>query len=481
MGILKINKSSPRERSSDSDFPAELRRRSLDEDRYSPAMRPSYSYFWGGVLFLALILCVVGAVGYWLSVSTSGVKAKSVYAYFELRTLGPTSRPVPGARVYHKKNQVGVTDSYGEWRRFMKVRVGSKVTFHVRKKQGGQLLYGKKIFQLPRDIAVGREPELSGSIQLKFAKRQPKVRSIEPSASAVVAGTVESIRPALSQSKKATDKEVFLATSRFYRSVWFSVMDSQAGDSLAEKKTAQLRSFVVPRLKNFAKSWGLLLSPQAEWQISIRHLPIDASGGKIPGLIRVVSNQYGDTEKIDFLRNYTGSAEKTARVILRGLKSHVAYPHWVFATDSRQVALKQQPQQQFWTVKGGDRLTDGSRVLQPVKFDSRRRLSTLGDCGRSRCLFYSAKAPSFPPFSSWKHYSVKIYGAPSSSLSVYVSGIKAKFIGSKTWRFWGTNKANMYLAVAHGQKVIARKLIRPKRDGVIVSLPKPEVVRKSPQ
>lgn len=90
----------------------------------------------------------------------------SPYAYFEVKAIDPDGRPVAGAIVKEGARQVGVTDSFGEWRRFMRVRPGATVMLEISKQLGGATLAAVKSLAVPPALPKDGDIELTGSVRL---------------------------------------------------------------------------------------------------------------------------------------------------------------------------------------------------------------------------------------------------------------------------------------------------------------------------
>lgn len=89
-----------------------------------------------------------------------------VYAYFEVRALDQSGRPVAGALVKNSGKKVGTTDSFGEWRRYMKVPLGSTIPISVVKNHNGVSASAIKNFAVPPSRPDKADIELRSSIQL---------------------------------------------------------------------------------------------------------------------------------------------------------------------------------------------------------------------------------------------------------------------------------------------------------------------------
>lgn len=83
---------------------------------------------------------------------------------FEVRAIDPSGHPVAGAEVWLQEQQVGVTDSFGVWRRTMRVDSGAEA----------KLLFKKKYSALHRRSPAG---EYAG--EKSFTVRSDESRRIQ--------------------------------------------------------------------------------------------------------------------------------------------------------------------------------------------------------------------------------------------------------------------------------------------------------------
>lgn len=78
-------------------------------------------------------------------------------AVFEVRAIDVQGHPVAGAEVWLETQQVGMTDSFGIWRRNLKLPESSEARFHFRKRFSGSKTNGiLREFAAVKSFHVGK-------------------------------------------------------------------------------------------------------------------------------------------------------------------------------------------------------------------------------------------------------------------------------------------------------------------------------------
>jgi hypothetical protein len=202
------------------------------------------------------LMTIFGAMKPWSYFSQPNL----VYAYFEVRALDENGRPIAGAVVKNAGKRVGTTDSFGEWRRYMQVPLGSTVPISLTKKTSNQLLFVSKNFAVPPVKQEKNEIELRSSVQLMPTEPATVGSDVDGSARAS-----ESTNATIVQTPEATPKiirqdgEALLDFSDL-GSVWFTASDTRNDKEL------------VPALVTRAKELGLKVEKNSPWQIQLTNL-----------------------------------------------------------------------------------------------------------------------------------------------------------------------------------------------------------------
>lgn len=244
--------------------------------------------FYGLAVLLFSGLLALGV--YFFSLLANDVEASEQFVYVEVRAVGESGSPIAGAQVLHGGKAVGVTDSFGQWRRYLKLALGSTAVIELRKNIAGRDLSATKVLTVPPD---------RNDQSLNIALGGPVTMSSRPGsrASAIekaVANPIPAEQTAAQPAAKDTDAS----------KVWFVASAGGVSPRLKE---------VVSELKREAETKGILGSQRSDWQVLLQH--ITSAEGDFEGLIRISSKGQG-AEALDFLRNYHNSSTYTAQRIL---------------------------------------------------------------------------------------------------------------------------------------------------------------------
>ena len=79
---------------------------------------------------------------------------------FRTRAISESGHPVAGADVRIQDKKLGVTDSFGEWRRYLKLKPGSQFDLQVIKEKDKVRYQGTKPVMIPHDINPSGGTEL---------------------------------------------------------------------------------------------------------------------------------------------------------------------------------------------------------------------------------------------------------------------------------------------------------------------------------
>ena len=127
-----------------------------------------------GAAFVGVLVAFVAAFVAFYNARTSTVDAgPTVHAYFEIKAIDVDGRPVAGATVVHNDEQVGSTDSFGEWRRFLRVAPGQTYRVQLSKSTPSGELVAVKNLAVPANVPENTDVELTGSVKMFFSEASP--------------------------------------------------------------------------------------------------------------------------------------------------------------------------------------------------------------------------------------------------------------------------------------------------------------------
>jgi hypothetical protein len=410
-----------------------------------------------------------------------------VYAYFEVRAVDQTGRPVAGAVVKNAGKKVGTTDSFGEWRRFMRVPLGTTVPITLMKSVGkSDVLYATKNFAVPpakperSDVEIRASIQLlaAGALEVKAVADQSSEKSIsdqnqrinEPSTYRVKldknndSATLPSPTLALtSAGTAASASRVFAST---HESIYFEAIGS---------KNSLLAKEIVPALEQRVKELGVKVDPNAAWKVRLtglldRPAQIGPDGG---GLVLVSSFDQSSQAPVEFLRNYQSDARVTARGILYILTRQVQKNVAVFQTpDQRWIAALPASSSTLWNIAPSMSFSGHGRILsassEVYKDTSWRGVilkaspSEQSPCstGDSTCQIYLRSYAEVPPVPGWVRLKLRTSTKFKDLTKIFVSGYEARQIESDLFEYWGQDKAKANLSAVSAGRVLHRAQVQ---------------------
>lgn len=361
--------------------------------------------FLAGVLGLSIL--VLGGGIYTFSSWYFGQSDRD-YVYFELKVVDQEGHPISGAELSHHQQQIGVTDSFGEWRRFLRVDLGQAYSLKVSKNYRGEDLAVIKNFAIPVRASLDEKAvEVSGRILL--ASHDVKQSRDERIASAtwkpVTNTNLQQNRrrdiPGLANLRSPMEivAEVPSTTQGVpeIKAVWTYQISNLSGWAQEDRKRATyVRSAVMKALQDQTES---LMAPATvgNWAIHVRHLPVPEQNG----LLLVESRADDPRYNFSLLKNYLPGAERTATA----LRSAIA------------------------------------RMLNQLE---------------------SNESPVF----GWREYDLQARGsAEMNGLTVYAGGYLAKHLGQGKFKYWGPEGRHSNITMVSDGKVVHRERIKNTEQG----------------
>lgn len=266
-------------------------------------VRTRYPNFWFGAFLLSCLFLSLGMGTYWLLTRSGGSKLPS-QVYVEMKVIDETGHPIAGADVYYKGKRLGVTDSFGEWRRFLKTRLGVTIPLQVRKQTEHDLVTVTKNIAVPLKLEKNGEVEIHTSVRLS---RQA------PAASTNFSSGGDRTEERETSSELSDDPGSPITA---ISSVWFKVIPAHQ-NPFAVSREAWLSQELIPALNELAeKEWRL---DSSSTQIILQHIDLPTRAS-FPGLVRIVGRVPGG-HPFDILSNYNEDPSRLARSLLRSIES----------------------------------------------------------------------------------------------------------------------------------------------------------------
>ncbi len=122
-------------------------------------------------------LSIISALGIFLAIvclssliltvlDQSQLISEKRFAYLEFKIMSPNGNVSPGADVYINGEKMGISDSFGEWRRFVRVGLGNELKIDISKGNTYPPLKAHKIMNIPNELNAHEELEIKSTIRL---------------------------------------------------------------------------------------------------------------------------------------------------------------------------------------------------------------------------------------------------------------------------------------------------------------------------
>ena len=435
-----------------------------------------------------MLVVVSGIAGFalWHSQERSSVQP---VAYFEIKVIDPDGRPAVGALVKQGDASLGVTDSFGEWRRVMRVRRGGSVALTIVKSSGDGVLRAEKVIAVPR-VEDGRGAvDIVGAVQLERVAGQVAAKPTPAPPAAVSAPVVAAAAPAISPvpdaSPPAAPPAAALPTPPTPPAVvpgageldWSTVRFTTAGAA------SPLLVPVLSALSQRAQELGLTVKERSALEVRLAEV---GGGGPAVRLIKVegfrLAPPAAPRRLFAFLRRQGDAPLATARDILWSMNLHAVRSVPVERSEGGVYVLASTAPQ-AWAIGRGAKLVDDSgaqHVVVERQGDSRLQLvKDVDPCQkRERCTLRTAAITEAAPMAGWHRLPFKVRG-PRAAVDIFVSGYLAQPVTGEEWTYWGMPRAPINVAVFRAGRLILRQRLEVGAGaGPLVTVPSPALSRR---
>jgi hypothetical protein len=438
------------------------------------------------------VVVAFGAAGaaLWSAQRSDGDATAQPHAYFEVRVIDPDGRPVAGARVRSGEKQLGVTDSFGEWRRFMRVTLGSTVPLTISKKAGAATLSAVKNLAVPAALPKDGELEVSGSVQLDVGgaahgraavaktpattARDETAAQAGESAGDAPAAAVPVAAPATAPRRAASA----VSGAQDFAHISF-VIDGPPTPALEQVQAALVRRSL---------ELGLLVDPDSPLHVVLQHLPgpAGAEAGLI-GVRGIYADMHGATPLFTFVRNYQDTPLASARDVLWATTLHVRIPHPVRQVNG-EWRLGQAPAR-LWALTPGRLVASADgRLFRVEAAGGSYKLggtATLGSpcaAAQTTCTVTVPGLDAAPPVAGWRRLPLRVLGGASdvaAGVEIFVSGYLATRQDDGDFAYWGQPYTGANVTVVHGGRILQRGRIDAAANPLpAISLPSAPLSRR---
>ena len=442
----------------------------------------------GSVVVGFVCASVVAAAVLWQWRTRSEGREDEPYAYFEIKAIGPDGRAVAGAMVQAAGKQLGVTDSFGEWRRFMHARLGSTVAVYLSKKTEQTTLGAVKSIVVPTSAPNGGDLELKGNVQLLPVVGSGSLQTLVPvvaHGSNKIVTTPAPVAPVAAAASLSATPSPAVSTAS-------PTADFTAFSLKIWGHTSPGLQAVAHALEGRARALGLVVAADAAWQIQLTELNThDAKGRllKVDAYHRGSKNQGGapsPTLLYSFLHNYSETPLQTARELLWLTSLHVAKTYRVEKGVEHWTVMP--PSAQLWSLSAGRRVYSQKGEVFRIEGEGKDRgevylsataAAPCGSGGEQPCTVQSGGIDREPPLPGWQRLQLKVFGTIDPDTHIYVSGYLAQARSPKIYEYWGAPMGAGMVTVVRADHVLYRGRLVESGGGIpSLSLPSASLSRR---
>jgi len=444
----------------------------------------------------------VSAVVFWQMRQRTIERTDDPFAYFELKAIGADGRPVTGASVRSGNEELGITDSFGEWRRFMRAHLGGTIVFQLTKKTDGGTLKASKNLAIPGQLPANGELEMKSRVLMRDAKVQATVdtRTVArdaapqtaPIESAVKAKDTEIDSSYVTEaasaptvvSNAATNVALTAAASAPMPSAPATAADTGFNSvwvTTTGHATATTRQ-VAEAAKQRIRELGISLNAASPWQIRLTDLAVAGTTGHLLKIEGQLAGANGPARIYSFLRNYEDAPMATARALLWESTVHISKPYAVEKKGDSWV-VGQSPAK-LWTVVPGQTLFDqsgrGFSVTGEAGGSMRLNVTDGTLCGgAAKCVVTSPGIELAPPHAEWTKARLTVLGDLPSGATIYIGGYEVRKIDDATYEYWNNPRVPGIVTVERDGKIFHRLRLANQRSGLaVLSLPSAPLSRR---
>ncbi len=455
--------------------------------------------------FLAFVLTGFGLFGYFRR-----TESQTPYVLLEIRALEESGHPVTAADVMINDKKMGVTDSFGEWRRYLQLRAGDKVTIALDKK--GQLTGFKQVVVPPRG-GEKQDIELQISIAMRTLKgvaknagksaprRESAASADQPGATAGGTKDIDRFDFKDDHAEKPADEDkntiasdlsdtndsslgIYFDDGLNRISVGSSKSQAKPGNLMDQRQQDVVHDRILPVLVNDLQNLGLSVDKNSPWKLVLSYI----SNGEQVGYIRAEiewHSPFGQTEKSSFIAGFAKSYEETGRALSSLLRLHMKKTYWAFKENGNWFIDEGQQTKDFWRLKNGSTITDTAGEKFPLVMAAqgqgevghrwKMKVSKTQPCEavrqRSRCMVSTESLKEVPPLPGWTLKRIRIQGTVPNGADVYVAGFQAHPVGNSSWEFWSRSGSNLKaLILANGRIIHSEAFVDSPGEGVVLKM-----------
>lgn len=430
-------------------------------------------------------------LSYWVFDLLTYEKVEHPFVFFEVRALDINGHPVAGAIVKLDDDLDGITDSFGEWRRYVRYPLGSTVKIRVRKQTSKGWLEAKKNVKVPEKPKRDSEPEVKMGFQLvnkgtdinnptrrKSAEvKRGKDRNMDfPTSNQKSSIIITADTKTNSQRKVIADP--FDEISIEFQKKFFQ--------SLSNKQLQQYRKLkykITEELEDHASNLGLNINPDSTWKLKLAYIPTPKNNGLIKSTIEW--HNHNSLNSAKFLKNFNKTPYETAINLLNTAKAYIPKGYHTYLEEDNWYVIPSKKDQGLWKLKAGELLKSETGHYFTIDRDNientenryRVMVSDILPCQNTKekdqCFLFKPTIKDSPPKTGWSFHEIKVLGKVPNSLEIYVSNYLAEKISPRIWKYWGKQNQKQIVKVLRGTDIIQQKSIRSSTHTIpFITIPK---------
>ena len=483
--------------------PGVYRPQSFHQRPQKPRQKQQQPWLWG-LVFLSLLVMGFGLFG-WLR----RPHLQAPYVLVEVRALEEGGHAVSAARLTINDRPMGVTDSFGEWRRYMRLQTGDQLAIDL-SKAGVASLQGRKVIRVPPLRSADGGNEVRATIEMRGSRTIARAQTQRPKENRADAETDfyseetmtrdegqalndkagrppvrgQAARLPTGQLERQPDEEVprvdadapIEDTNDASLGIYFddglstiavkfkpsritpaNLLEKHQGDILQQK--------ILPLLVTDLQGLGLKVDKSAAWQVSLQYVPKEDQVGYIRAQINW-PNPFGQTESTTFIAGFAKTFDETVRALSSLLRVHMKKSYWAFKDNGKWFIDEPSDTKAFWRLRSGFELTDTNGLKFPLQLvserDNARRwqldLRQHQPCHnvrqRLRCLVSTQSLKETPPLAGWQKRQMQVQGVLPKDAELFIAGFQATPTSGGRWEYWGHPGSNHKALVLSQGRII---------------------------
>ena len=396
--------------------------------------------------------------------------AMNAYFLVELRVIDNKGHPVAGAAIDIDAPAGGVTDTFGEWRSFLRLMPGGKLKVKISRAIAGKKIELQRTVSIPDLKSKGQEPNIK--INIAFTKDVP-VKRAETLTSSVKSGTTAAKTPAQEQTSPAFKEDDFSTVSlRFVRPTLTGYDASQMRGQIG------LADDLLPVLKKQLSVFGVTVLERTKGDIDLSLAYVPVTGH--PGLVMVSVEYKGDDKlhRASFIKDAGEAPIQLANRIVSSIKIHLPKTYRIYKEKDAWYALQPSRALGLWRLTEGQILLDPERqgfsLIDETAKGGYQRLRVMtgrdepcnGKLDGNYCVLTVSTLRDAPPITGWKLLRLKVTDKLPQGAQLFASGFEATQVAPSVWEYWGEPGNSHNITIVASGRVLLRSRLKDPLGGI---------------